>query len=1677
MYSRSPDRRRRQKAARASFRVENEHSQEAMPQYFQISVNVLEARKLAWSNPHSANSYVVVVLGKKKYRSTVRRNMEEPYYKECFLYEMYASIQDLQRSSLWLAVMEPRCCAPSRLLGEATIDLGTIWAQPHHQVFHKWAQLTLPRDPPTGPVGFLKVDIAIIFRGEVQVMPVNVNQQTVEEHLLPSSSEQQRANYLITVYGAFGLPSGTHCHGDRRYGKLPSTFVRVSFCGLVAKTAVQHRNIHPMYCEQVSIVEMFPNLCQLIRLEVCSAEGYFNRVLASTHLKMAAVSHDGENGFLPTFGPSLLHMYGTTCTGTMGTTGEDGPFHRGALLVSLKTVVPYYQQGVRSTSVEPVTPLKLENLWVMEDFCIYCPIFEVSMLDRRISGKFCGVALTIGEVNADSGSDEETRKLHYTGSMDVMKSKPAYGYLDFPNGYPVLQLAVRLPDFRFRMYRNNMVHGIVADLELSISDVERRLKNLEYSTPNDLVDELNKALDDAAANIIKFLDIVQYSGPASSSDDVMKQYNTDLDQKQLALQKEEMEKIYQQIAKKIKTGSIFNLIRSVHMGDNGCETKKSVKIMLAEVRAMTDNLRNLIYKTSEGWPDLVIWLLNGGSRVAYTKIPTAEIIHSVIPEQSGRHCGRIQTVYVKPLKCPRHVNTLATGCYCIAGKLEVMLWMGLYRQNFAFEGCLPGGLKLRIKDLEMVIKTTVMMLECRVFIYKAKINNVIDTSNISYLFARANAMNAVKETKVKQKSSTPVWNEVIRIQRMVFTTMEKLVSSPPVVLIEVYENDLSGRNDLVGRFQIEPIIDDRQSFEHAPKLQWYELYKGVEQAGQILMSVQLLQVPERLMKTTIYSPIEETFCASEVANEVNGNGEEVESLPSILIPQSTTYKIDVYWWGLRDVNITRKPCAVLQIDELTIKSDIICERKSNSNFPNGRTSHTFEGPLNEAYRSNLSVKLYDSGTFGRSLFLGTNFMKNPNKYIINWIAKSEREASLKSASITSSNFFQVNQMTFIKKSNSCMDEYDEFASNVSIRSNRVRCKAKRSTWSRLFCRQPAEEEFVLLPMFAKEKDQIKVVKKSLTQPEQKDWWLRYFSSDKDYETEDKSNIYTSELERQPEFSKFKDWCSSLKFYNGAKSGIPEKDEQIYCGFLKVGIALYKWPPPDDTVAVTPSGVELDNGYFDDMPGNDPAQFLVRVYLVKGVDLKTKDCTGQLDPYVILNCGKKRLGKREEFVKNTANPIFGRMYEFRCILPEDYRLMISVYDYEAIQPDELIGSTDIDLEDRIYTKHRARLGLSSEYNLTGPYKWRDCMKPSEILEELCIKNHLPLPVYPDLNTVILNGVEYKDSEKDKAYISTSERKENICLSLLHKWNTLPLCGYHLVPEHVETRSLLNPEKAGFDQGKIVMWVDMFPLDTELYIPPPVDITPRSVEEYELRLTVWDAQGLKLDDGSPANRKSTDIYVKAWIGSRSQAQDTDIHYRCTGEGNFNWRMIFSFQYQHVERKIVVKEKGPFTEYEERVPPILVVQVMDTDAVLTDDFLGTLTLDLNALPRGEKLARQCTLEAMDKAKRLNLFTMRSIRCWWPLWTVDLKTEKKGVIDIEMTLLPKEKAVLMPVGLGRNSPNPLPEPNADESLQLTIKVVAFLVFIMMILLAAIYFDAMPDIGFQSWIRYNLRTQSKASE
>ncbi|XP_045510224.1 otoferlin-like [Colias croceus] len=1572
MLSQSAQLGRQKAVGPPTYRVENEYNPEAMPQYFQISVGIIEGRKFAWTNPHSANSYAIVIFGKKKYRTSIRRHMIEPYYNENFILDMYSSIQVLQRTNLWLAVMELRCCAAPRILGETTIDLGLIWSQPNHQVIHKWAQLYQPRDPSLGPVGFLKLNISIAFRGEIQVMSTVVKNEKLEENLLlPSGLEQQCANYQITIYEAFGLPCGTQSQGERRFGKPPSTFAKVTFCGLVAKTAVQHKTCNPVYSEHLSIVEMFPNMNRLIRIEVCTADGCFNKVLASTHLKLENISHDGENGFLPTFGPSLLHMYGSSNSGIIGTAGEEGPYHRGCLLVALNTIVPYYQQIIRSVNVEPANPINHESLWQIHEFCLFCPILEVSMLDRRVTGKYCGVAITLGEIPATSPADEEfitmlketrIRKLHYTGCLNVNKIPP-YGYLDFCNSFPVLQLATRLPDFRFRIYKNNMLQAIILDLDTAVKNIEHRLQSYDYETPNELLDELNKARNDAACNILKFMNFIQNS---RSNESLFQQCNTKLDQKQLALQIEEVVQLH-------------------------------------------------------GWPDIVVWFLNEGSRVAYAKLPAETIIYSVIPEQRGRCCGRLQTLQMKPLKCPNHVNS--THCCCTAGKVEILMWLGSYRQRAVFDNYIPAGYKLKIKDYDMCLKSSAMMVECRAFVYKAKLLSSALGANPANTFLRVNILTASKETRTKKDTLTPIWNQVLKVHKMIFMSPERLTSCPPTATIEVNNIDAAGKVEVVGRFECECIVDDRQDYESAPRLQWYGLHRGIEYVGQVNMSIQLLQIPERLMKTTAYSSIEESIATGVKDLDLS---DKIEPIPLNLIPVSTTYKVDVYWWGLRDVNITRKPCVILEIDDMTLKSEVIVDKKANCNFPNGRVSQTFEAPMHEAYSPLLKIRLYDSSTFGRTLYLGTNVVKNLNKYIVDWLPKNERDASLHRASIMSSDFVQVNQSLVLKRTSQLRNELSQ---NDNKLLSSVDCisdwQTRRSAWNcNCFRGEPDEEEYTLLPLMTS-KNKTYLTKSSST--EQKDWWTRYLYSQEDSgcndpEDIDRLTIYDSELERQPQFSKFRDWCATLKLYNGKKSGIREKDEQMYCGLLKAGLAIYRWPPPDNTDAVSPSGVDLKKGYFDDHPKNDPAKFLVRVYIIRAMNLKTKELTGKSDPYTVVSCGKKHFGDRSNYIPNTLNPVFGKMYELRCNLPEDYLVTVSLYDYDAIPPDELIGFTTIDLEDRIYSKHRARVGLASEFRLSEPFKWRDSYKPSKILEELCLKNHIPPPIFPDASTVLVNGVKYVDnSQQDRSYVSSIERRENLCLSILHQWHTIPVCGYYLVPEHVETRVLYKEDKPGVCQGALHMWVDIFPLDCETSIPPAVDITPRSVDEFELRLTILTLRGV--DEWSCS--ENLELYSKVWIGTSDTTQDSGV-YRPYGNGvwKLNYRMIFPLIYQQAERKLLRKEIGPFTEYEERISPTLVIQLMNNQDPI-NDCIGTLQFNLNEMPRGWTNYSNCSIENDEKSSKIDLFAAGCARGWWPLRGEDNigNTKQTGIIELEMDLLPMEKAILMPIGVGRKPTFALPK------------------------------------------------------
>ena len=236
-----------------------------------------------------------------------------------------------------------------------------------------------------------------------------------------------------------------------------------------------------------------------------------------------------------------------------------------------------------------------------------------------------------------------------------------------------------------------------------------------------------------------------------------------------------------------------------------------------------------------------------------------------------------------------------------------------------------------------------------------------------------------------------------------------------------------------------------------------------------------------------------------------------------------------------------------------------------------------------------------------------------------------------------------------------------------------------------------------------------------------------------------------------------------------------------------------------------------------------------------------------------------------------------------------------------------------------------------------------------------------------------------------------------------------------------------------QGKVEMWVDMFPMD----MPPPkiqVDISPRKPTSWELRVIIWNTDEVVLeDDAFFSGDKMSDIYVKGWLTGPEDSQATDVHYRSlTGEGNFNWRFVFPFEYLAAEEKIVISKKESMFSWDDsitKVPPRLTIQVWDADSFSKDDFLGSIMLDLNKFPRGAKTAKQCNLGMLKTdgtVPTMNLFKQKRTKGWWPMYAKDENDELmlQGKVEAELFLVTSDEAEKTPAGLGREEPSALEKP-----------------------------------------------------
>ncbi|XP_078005383.1 dysferlin isoform X3 [Phascolarctos cinereus] len=1003
---------------------------------------------------------------------------------------------------------------------------------------------------------------------------------------------------------------------------------------------------------------------------------------------------------------------------------------------------------------------------------------------------------------------------------------------------------------------------------------------------------------------------------------------------------------------------------------------------------------------------------------------------------------------------------------------------------FALEGALGGVLDDKSEDAKSVStlsfgvnRPTISCIfdhgnryHLRCYMYQARDLPAMDKDSFSDPYAIVSFLHQSQKTVVAKNTLNPTWDQTLIFYEIeIFGDPETISENPPSIVVELYDHDTYGADEYLGRCICRP------SLHRAPRLTWFPVVRGSRPAGELLAAFELIM---REKPATHHIPGFEPEEISGVADELCAPAFFLEGLiqtigdtdlpypppqreaniyvvPQGIKPVLQRTAIEILAWGLRNLksyqlsSIT-SPSLVVECGDQVIQSCVIKNIRKNPNFDVNTLFMDVHLPREGIYCPPIIIKVIDNRQFGRRPVVGQCTIHSLEQFLCEPYSSENPPPEMSSDDI------------------SLVTSRDEVLIDIDDKEP-------------LIPFQLADGMLGSAPI------DLSSSSSGVQEEEFIDWWSKFYASTGENEKcrsylekgFDTLEVYETELENVEDFEGLSDFCNTFKLYRGRTQ--EEMEDPSVIGEFKGLFKIY--PLPEDPA------VPLPPRQFYQLPAQGPQECLVRVYIIRAFGLQPKDPNGKCDPYIKISAGKKSMNDQENYIPCTLEPVFGRVYELTCTLPLEKDLKVMLYDYDILSKDEKIGETVIDLENRFLSKFGARCGLPQTYCVSGPNQWRDQLRPTQLLHLYCQQNKAKAPVYHE-NRVVFQDTEVtlediKNGKVANPHLGPVE--EQLALAVLRQQG--------LVPEHVESRSLYNPLQPDIEQGKLQMWIDLFP--KALGAPgPPFKITPRKAKRFLLRCIIWNTKDVILDDISITGEKMSDIYVKGWmLGFEEHKQKTDVHYRSLGgEGNFNWRFIFPFDYIPAEQMCAVSKKEHFWSLDKmecRMPANVIFQIWDNDKFSFDDYLGSIQLDLHRMPKPAKTAEKCSLNQLDDVFHpehfVSLFEQKSVKGWWPcVAELGEKRILAGKLEMTLEIVPESEHEERPAGLGRDEPNMNPkleEPKRPDTSFLwftspykTVKyivwrrfrcfIIIVFVFFILILFLGIFIYAFPNYAAMKLVR-----------
>ncbi|XP_063504943.1 otoferlin isoform X4 [Pongo pygmaeus] len=1451
------------------------------PMDYQVSITVIEARQLVGLN---MDPVVCVEVGDDKKYTSMKESTNCPYYNEYFVFDFHVSPDVMFDKIIKISVIHSKNLLRSgTLVGSFKMDVGTVYLQPEHQFHHKWAILSDPDDISSGLKGYVKCDVAVVGKGDNIKTPHKANETDEDDIegnlLLPEGvpPERQWARFYVKIYRAEGLPRmNTSLMANVKKAfigenkDLVDPYVQVFFAGQKGKTSVQKSSYEPLWNEQVVFTDLFPPLCKRMKVQIRDSDKV-NDVAIGTHfIDLRKISNDGDKGFLPTLGPAWVNMYGSTRNYTLLDEHQDlneglgeGVSFRARLLLGLAVEILDTSNPELTSStevqVEQATPISESCAGKMEEFFLFGAFLEASMIDRRNGDKPITFEVTIGnygnEVDGlsrpqrprprkEPGDEEELDLIQNAsddeagdaGDLASVSSTPPvrpqvtdrnYFHLPYLERKPCIYIKSWWPDQRRRLYNANIVDHIADKLEEGLNDVQEMIKT-EKSYPER---RLRGVLEELSCGCCRFLSLADKDQGHSS--------RTRLDRERLKSCMRELESMGQQartLRAQVKRHTVRDKLRL-------CQN------FLQKLRFLADEPQHSI-------PDIFIWMMINNKRVAYARVPSKDLLFSIVEEETGKDCAKVKTLF---LKLPGKRGFGSAG-WTVQAKVELYLWLGLSKQRKEFLCGLPcgfeevkaaQGLGLHAFPPVSLVYTKKQVFQLRAHMYQARSLFAADSSGLSDPFARVFFINQSQCTEVLNETLCPTWDQMLVFDNLeLYGEAHELRDDPPIIVIEIYDQDSMGKADFMGRTFAKPLVKMADEAycppRFPPQLEYYQIYRGNATAGDLLAAFELLQI----------GPAGKADLPP-INGPVDVDRGPIMPVPVGIRPVLSKYRVEVLFWGLRDlkrVNLAQvdRPRVDIECAGKGVQSSLIHNYKKNPNFNTLVKWFEVDLPENELLHPPLNIRVVDCRAFGRYTLVGSHAVSSLRRFIYrppdrsapswNTTVRLLRRCHVlcnggSSCHSTGEVVVTMEPEVPIKKLETMvkLDATSEAVVKVDVAEEEKEKKKKKKKGT---AEEPEEEEpdESMLDWWSKYFASIDTMKEQLRQQEPSGIDLeeeevdnteglkgsvkgkekaRAAKEEKKKKTQssgsgqgseapekkkpkiDELKVYPKELES--EFDNFEDWLHTFNLLRG-KTGDDEDgstEEERIVGRFKGSLCVYKVPLPEDVSRE--AGYDSTYGMFQGIPSNDPINVLVRVYVVRATDLHPADINGKADPYIAIRLGKTDIRDKENYISKQLNPVFGKSFDIEASFPMESMLTVAVYDWDLVGSDDLIGETKIDLENRFYSKHRATCGIAQTYSTHGYNIWRDPMKPSQILTRLCKDSKVDGPHFgPPGRVKVANRVFTGPSEIEDENGQRKPTDEHVALLALRHWEDIPRTGCRLVPEHVETRPLLNPDKPGIEQ---------------------------------------------------------------------------------------------------------------------------------------------------------------------------------------------------------------------------------------------------------------------------------------